>query len=40
VVEEMKAIELLEPDEKVDWGNLLDQQFLPENRQVDLSELV
>ncbi len=40
VVEEMKAIELLESDEKVDWGNLLDQQFLPENRQVDLSELV
>jgi NitT/TauT family transport system substrate-binding protein len=40
VVEEMKAIELLEPDEKVEWGNLLDQQFLPENRQVDLSELV
>ncbi len=40
VVEEMKAIELLESDEKVDWGNLLDQQFLPVNRQVDLSELV
>jgi NitT/TauT family transport system substrate-binding protein len=40
VVEEMKAIELLEPDDEVDWGNLLDQQFLPENRQVDPAELV
>jgi NitT/TauT family transport system substrate-binding protein len=39
VVEEMKAIELLEPDDEVDWGNLLDQQFLPENRQVDPAEL-
>jgi NitT/TauT family transport system substrate-binding protein len=39
VVEEMKAIELLEPDDEVDWGNLLDQQFLPENRQVDSAEL-
>ena len=38
-VEEMKAIELLEPDDQVDWQELLDQQFLPEDRRVDPAEL-
>jgi NitT/TauT family transport system substrate-binding protein len=38
-VEEMKAIDLLEPDDEVDWEGLLDQQFLPEDQRVDLSEL-
>jgi NitT/TauT family transport system substrate-binding protein len=38
-VEEMRAIELLEPDDEVDWEGLIDQQFLPEDRRVDLAEL-
>lgn len=38
-VEEMKAIELLEPDDEVDWGELLDQQFLAEDERVDPAEL-
>jgi NitT/TauT family transport system substrate-binding protein len=38
-VEEMKAIELLEPGDEVDWEELLDQQFLPEDQRVDLAEL-
>jgi len=38
-VEEMKAIELLEPDDEVDWGELLDQQFLTEERRVDSADL-
>ncbi len=39
VVEEMKAIELLEPGDEVDWEELLDQQFLPEDKRVDPAEL-
>ena len=35
----MKAIELLEPGDEVDWDGLLDQQFLPEDRRVDPAEL-
>jgi NitT/TauT family transport system substrate-binding protein len=38
-VEEMKAIELLEPGDEVDWEELLDQQFLPEDQRVDLAAL-
>ncbi len=38
-VEEMRAIELLEPDDEVNWEKLLDQQFLPEDRRVDIAEL-
>jgi NitT/TauT family transport system substrate-binding protein len=38
-VEEMRAIELLEPEDEVDWEELLDQQFLPEDQRVDFSEL-
>ncbi|QIN78162.1 hypothetical protein GBA65_06170 [Rubrobacter marinus] len=39
VVEEMKAINLLEEGDEVDWGELLDQQFLPEDQRVDPAEL-
>jgi NitT/TauT family transport system substrate-binding protein len=39
VVEQMKAIDLLEPNDEVDWEGLLDQQFLPEDKRVDLAEL-
>ncbi len=39
VVREMKAIELLGPDDQVDWEELLDQQFLPEDKRVDPAEL-
>jgi NitT/TauT family transport system substrate-binding protein len=39
VVEEMKAIDLLESGDEVDWEELLDQQFLPEDRRVEPSEL-
>lgn len=39
VVEEMKLIDLLDPDEEVDWEGLLDQQFLPEDQRVDPAEL-
>ncbi|MGH3089216.1 MAG: ABC transporter substrate-binding protein [Rubrobacteraceae bacterium] len=39
VVEEMKLIDLLEQDDEVDWEELLDQQFLPEDRQVEPSEI-
>lgn len=38
-VREMKAIDLLEPDDQVDWEELIDQQFLPEGKRVELSEL-
>jgi NitT/TauT family transport system substrate-binding protein len=38
-VEEMRAIDLLEPGDEVDWEELLDQQFLPEDQRVDLAEL-
>lgn len=38
-VREMREIELLEPGDEVDWDNLLDQQFLPEDKQVDAAEL-
>ena len=39
VVKEMKSIELLKPGDKVDWEELVDQQFLPEDQRVDLAEL-
>ena len=39
VVEEMKAIDLLESGDEVDWDELLDQQFLPKGQQVEPSEL-
>lgn len=39
VVEEMKAIDLLEQDEEVDWEELVDQQFLSEDRRIDISDL-
>ena len=35
----MKAIELLEPGDEVDWEELLNQQFLPEDQRVDLAAL-
>ena len=38
-VEEMRAIDLLESGDEVDWEGLLDQQFLPEDQRVDLAEL-
>lgn len=38
-VSQMKAIELLEPDQEVDWEELIDQQFLPEDQRVDLADL-
>ncbi len=39
VVEEMEAIELLGPDDEVDWEELLYQEFLPEEKRVDPAEL-
>lgn len=38
-VRQMEAIDLLEPGEAVDWDDLLDQQFLPEDEQVDPADL-
>jgi NitT/TauT family transport system substrate-binding protein len=38
-VRQMKAIDLLEPGDHVDWEGLIDQQFLPESKRVDLAEL-
>jgi NitT/TauT family transport system substrate-binding protein len=38
-IEEMRAIDLLDPDEQIDWEGLVDQQFLPEDKRVDLAEL-
>lgn len=38
-VRQMRAIDLLEEDEEVDWDDLLDQQFLPEDKQVDTADL-
>lgn len=38
-VREMREIELLEPGDEVEWDDLLDQQFLPNDKQVDPSEL-
>lgn len=39
-VKQMKAINLLEPDDEVEWEDLVDQQFLPESKRVDLADLV
>lgn len=39
VVEEMKLIELLEQDDEVDWEEILDQQFLSEDRRVEPAEI-
>lgn len=39
VTEEMKAIKLLEEGDEVSWDELLDQQFLPEDKRVDPAEL-
>lgn len=38
-VEQMKLINLLEPDDEVEWEDLVDQQFLPESKRVDLADL-
>jgi hypothetical protein len=35
----MKAIDLLEPGDQVDWEGLIDQQFLPASKRVGLAEL-
>ncbi len=35
----MRAIELLNPDDEVDWEELLYQEFLPEEKRVDPAEL-
>jgi NitT/TauT family transport system substrate-binding protein len=39
IVEEMKLIDLLEPDAQVEWEELIDQQFLPEDKRIDLEKL-
>lgn len=38
-VREMREIELLEKGDEVEWDDLLDQQFLPDDKQVDTAEL-
>lgn len=38
-VRQMRAIDLLEEGEEVAWNDLLDQQFLPEDKQVDPADL-
>lgn len=38
-VQEMREIELLESGDEVKWDELLDQQFLPDDKQVNIAEL-
>lgn len=38
-VDAMKATETLSEDAEVDWEGILDQQFIPEDQHVDISEL-